>query len=411
MVSSTPANDIESIYRFKRVIETLYDDFMIRLIIIGLVCALQSTEDISTFERVKIAFGSCANEKEGSSLVWNQMGKEDLTALVLLGDTPYIDTTDLEVQRKRYKEFAEIPAFAQLVSKVPLYSTWDDHDFGRNDTDGNLAGKENSRQAFMENRNNPSYGENDQGIYTKFSQGDVTIFLLDTRWFAKTEGNANNPTLLGSQQWKWLDRELDESTTTFNVIACGMVFNNSVRPGKSDCWGKYPVEYARLLSLIKKSAPKTTVLVGGDVHWSRLLKHETKSKVGYDVYEFITSPIHEKLIQAANPPDDRLLFSKGEVNAFLIMETVENQQEELPPQLRFTFTNKNGDQLYQQTIVSNEELIAKIDLEIKELEAEIQVFIDDVRPLIQERRDLKDEIDKLRGEYVPPPPPPATRTD
>ena len=45
-----------------------------------------------------------------------------------------------------------------------------------------------------------------------------------------------------------------------------MVFNNSVRPGKSDCWGKYPVEYARLLSLIKKSAPKTAVLVGGDVH-------------------------------------------------------------------------------------------------------------------------------------------------
>ena len=384
---------------------------MIRLLIIGLVCSLQSPEDGGASERVKIAFGSCANEKEGSSLVWNQMAKEDLTALVLLGDTPYIDTTDLEVQRKRYKEFAEVLPFAQLVSKVPLYSTWDDHDFGRNDTDGNLAGKENSRQAFIEHRNNPSYGENDQGIYTKFSQGDVTIFLLDTRWFAKTEGNSNNPTLLGAQQWEWLERELNESKTTFNVIACGMVFNNSVRPGKSDCWGKYPVEYARLLSLIKKSAPKTAVLVGGDVHWSRLLKHETKSKVGYDLHEFVTSPIHEKLIEAANPPDDRLLFSRGEVNSFLLMEIIENQEEDLPPQLRFTFTNKNGEELYKRTIVSNEELIAEISLEVKELESEIQVFLDDVKPIIQKRRDLKDEIDKLKGEYVPPPPPPPTRSD
>ena len=67
--------------------------------------------------------------------------------------------------------------------------------------------------------------------------------------------------------------------------------------------------------------------------------------------------------------------------------------------------------MYQQTIVSNEELIAEIDLEIKELESEILVFFDNARPLIKERRDLKDEIEKLRGEYVPPPPPPPTRSN
>ena len=66
----------------------------------------------------------------------------------LLGDTPYIDTTDLKVQRRRYREFsAEVPAFADLVAHTPVYGTWDDHDFGRNDTDGNLEGKANSRQS------------------------------------------------------------------------------------------------------------------------------------------------------------------------------------------------------------------------------------------------------------------------
>ncbi len=314
---------------------------MLRLFLLAMLCSCSANHKP---EQVKIAFGSCANEKEGSSLVWKQMAKENLTALVLLGDTPYIDTTDLEVQRRRYQEFASVPAFASLVKEVPLYSTWDDHDFGRNDTDGNLAGKENSRKAFMEFRKNPSYGEHDQGIYTKFTQGDVTVFLLDTRWFAKTEGSETNPTLLGAQQWEWLERELGSSNSTFYVIACGMVFNDSVRPGKPDCWGRYPIEFARLLSVIKNSEKQHVVLVGGDVHWSRVLKHDTESKVGYDLYEFITSPIHEKLIEAANPPDERVIFSIGEINSFLLMET--NSDDEL----QFTITNKDGDELYVQTI-------------------------------------------------------------
>ena len=81
----------------------------------------------------RIAFGSCANEKEGSTKVWNRLNADNIDALVLLGDTPYIDTTDLATQRKRYREFSAVPAFASLVSHTPLYATWDDHDFGRND--------------------------------------------------------------------------------------------------------------------------------------------------------------------------------------------------------------------------------------------------------------------------------------
>jgi alkaline phosphatase D len=134
----------------------------------------------------RIAFGSCADEGDGSASVWRRMEGDEVTALVLLGDTPYIDTTDLARQRARYRAFAQPADFARLVSHVPVYSTWDDHDFGRNDTDGNLPGKENSRQAVTEYRPNPSFGENGEGIYTNFRQGPVEVFLLDARWFART---------------------------------------------------------------------------------------------------------------------------------------------------------------------------------------------------------------------------------
>ena len=301
---------------------------------------------------VKIAFGSCANEKEGSSKVWNRMNADNIDALVLLGDTPYIDTTDLAIQRKRYREFAEVPAFADLVSHTPVYSIWDDHDFGRNDTDGNLVGKEKSRQAFSEYRPNPSLGEEGQGIYTKFRKGPVEVFLLDARWFARTEKSENKiNTLLGKQQWAWLERSLKASTAPFKILACGMIFNDATRLGKTDYWGNYPTEYYRLLSVIKRNSISGISLVSGDIHWSRVIKHDTKSKIGYDLIEFITSPIHEKLISAANAPHEGDLFSIGEINSFLLLNATRNAEART---LTMTITNASGEALHVQTISHQE---------------------------------------------------------
>jgi alkaline phosphatase D len=294
-------------------------------------------------ETVRIAFGSCANEKEGSSKVWNRMNADKIDALVLLGDTPYIDTTDLTVQRKRYKAFSGVPAFASLLAHTPLYATWDDHDFGRNDTDGNLEGKEFSRQAFSEYRPNPSIGENNQGIYTKFKQGPVEIFLLDARWFARTETSHNIPTLLGKQQWNWLERALKASTSPYKILASGMIFNGATRPGKTDHWGAYPTEYLRLLSIIKRNNISGVILVSGDVHWSRVIKHNTTDTIGYDVHEFITSPIHEKLIVAADAYHEGLVFSIGEPNSFLLLESNKNEDS---ISLNMSLQNAIGETLY-----------------------------------------------------------------
>ncbi len=297
----------------------------------------------------RIAFGSCANEKEGSTKVWNRLNADNIDALVLLGDTPYIDTTDLTTQRKRYREFSAVPAFASLVSHTPLYATWDDHDFGRNDTDGNLEGKEFSRQAFSEYRPNPSCGQNGQGIYTSFVQGPIEVFLLDARWFARTEVSNNIPTLLGKQQWAWLERSLKASTLPFKILACGMIFNGATRLGKTDHWGAYPTEYLRLLSIIKRNNISGVVLVSGDIHWSRVIKHDTKKIIGYDLLECTTSPIHEKLIVAADAYHEGLVFSIGEPNSFLLVETKKNKDD---IELTMSLRNAEGEILYSHVFDS-----------------------------------------------------------
>ena len=286
-----------------------------------------------------IAFGSCAKEAEGSGRVWDRINALDPDALVLLGDTPYIDTTELKTQRRRYREFAMFPPFARLATHIPVYATWDDHDFGRNDTDGRLEGKENSRRAFIEYRPNPTAGEVGNGIYTRFRQGPMDVFLLDTRWFARTEGDGLTWTLLGKQQWAWLERSLKASDAPFKVLACGMVFNGSVRPGKSDCWGVYASEYARLRTLI--DGMPGVVLVSGDVHWSRELEHDATGD--WPLVEFVTSPVHEHLIAAANPDHPLVRWSRGEVNTFLVLDADATT-------LRASFMNADGALLHSRVL-------------------------------------------------------------
>ena len=256
-----------------------------------------------------LAIGSCADEKEGTQKLLRTIAALHPDAVAFIGDTPYIDTTDLARQRKRYGEFFSQPGMAEWLSSTPLAAVWDDHDFGLNDTDGRLKGKERSLQAFREWHANASFGTGTEGVYHRLRLGPMEVFLLDTRWFARTArctaADAVDPvmvgsadattaggwTLLGQAQWAWLRDGLSASTAPIKIIVSSMVFNSSVRPLKTDYWGMYPEEYARLMRLVR-DVPGGVVLVSGDVHTSRLLLHPTAATAGRDLWEIVSSPMH-----------------------------------------------------------------------------------------------------------------------
>ncbi len=297
----------------------------------------------------RLAIGSCAREAEGSRSVWRRMAAEDPDAVVLLGDTPYIDSTDLAVQRRRYAEFAAVSELAELLRERPLYATWDDHDFGLNDTDGRLEGKDNARQAFVEYRVNPSYGDGREGIYTKFRLGGVEVFLLDTRYFAGTERSpiADGPTALGRGQWEWLQDGLRASTAPFKVLASGMIWNYAVRPGKPDHWDSYVEEKEALFRWLGTERISGVVLMGGDVHRTRVLRYDTTDAVGYPLTELITSPIHDGVIDAANAPHPDLIHDSGEPHSYLLL-TVDTTVS--TPTLHARFENAAGRELYSLSL-------------------------------------------------------------
>lgn len=293
--------------------------------------------------KVCLAFGSCA--KTEPLALWTQMADRGAQGLVLLGDTPYIDSTVLQVAREKHREFLSIPELSRFMRQRPVWGTWDDHDFGRNNSDGNLPGKKNTRQAFVEYRANQTHGDNGKGVYTKFRYGPVEVFLLDTRWFAGTEPSpvdAKKPTLLGRRQWDWLLESLGRSTAPFKLITSGMIWDDK-KKGKSDDWMTYPHERAALFDFLGKKKISGAVLIGGDIHCSRLLRYKTEQQVGYPIHQFIVSPIHDGTIPSLNVPHPDLIKGASIPHVWLRLEV---DSSKTPATLHAEWIQMNGRKMW-----------------------------------------------------------------
>jgi len=309
---------------------------------------LVTAPDPSAPAKVRIAFGSCASERRYPELAtFGQILNTRCDSMVFLGDTPYIDSTDLAIQRSRYREFLGHPAISAVLKRVPAWSTWDDHDFGKNDTDGRIEGKENSRRAHLEYHAGPPAGDGTGGIYRSFRRGPVEVFLMDARWYAGTEPAASDPemlTLLGAAQWSWLKERLKASTATFKLLTTGMIWNESVRPNKSDHWGNYPHEREMLFRFLGDNEISGAVLIGGDIHRTRVVRHDVEEWVGYPLVELISSPMANSPILTAKQPHPGLLFDTGNPQNFMAFEADSTVD---PPRWTARFIDHEGNELYK----------------------------------------------------------------
>lgn len=301
-------------------------------------------------KKVSIVFGSCAGDPFDKPLpVWDAVAAASPDALCLIGDTPYIDSTDLAHQRKRYREFFSSPQLAAVLARTPTYGVWDDHDFGKNDTDGTLRGREFARQAFLEYHANAARGDEatGQGIYSSFRRGAVEVFLIDARWFSNTApsfADPEKPTLLGDVQWRWLREGLRRSDAPFKLLVTGMIWNDSVRPLKKDYWGNYAHERKALFEFLAQERITGVVLVGGDIHRSRLLKWPSdRTGVPYPLYELISSPLGSSVHQNANQPNDMLIWDAGSPRTFMIVEAEYGET----PTLTVRWRNDKGKTLHE----------------------------------------------------------------
>ena len=257
-----------------------------------------------------MAFGSCnyVNEsgyerhnKDGIESgygseyeIFTSIATKKPDVMVWLGDNTYLREADWNSRSgilKRYSHTRALPEMQPLLASTANYATWDDHDYGPNNSDRSFSGKGHALDAHRYFWPSPSSTVNYiGGITTSFEMLDVQIFLLDNRWNRtpeKRSDTAAKQTILGEHQIDWLIDALTSSTATFKIIAVGSQFISD-NPQK-ESFVKFPKERQRIIELITQNKITGVLFITGDVHAAELSKLDRAGT--YPLYEFTSSAL------------------------------------------------------------------------------------------------------------------------
>lgn len=268
-------------------------------------------------KRFRVALASCMRDSKHVGGMWTALADSKPDLLCLLGDNVYVDDGPKKKEPisrqkiwRRYVETRTTLEFYKLPVLIPTIATWDDHDFGVNNSYGNQKWAGYSAEIF---RNLYPQTEamseivKGPGVATAFSAFGQRFFFMDDRTYRQIR-------YLGSHHWgieqeEWLYDELaknDKPAWIFN----GSQFFGAYRRG----WSFEDNHYPRFLKLLGKLKTfNCPVIFGsGDVHYSEVMQIE-KSALGYETYEITSSSIHsnDKGVHRGNK---RRIASTGKYN-------------------------------------------------------------------------------------------------
>ncbi|OJJ16279.1 alkaline phosphatase [marine bacterium AO1-C] len=245
-----------------------------------------------------IAFGSC-NRQDLPQPLWKEIIKNNPNLWIWLGDNIYGDTEDMQLMKSKYDQVLANPDYQALIKASKVMGIWDDHDYGVNDGGVEYPKKDASQQLMFDflqyPKNTPLRQQ--KGAYhsqTITTNGKtIKIILLDARYFrdpVKRVKGVYLPnkrgTVLGKAQWKWLKKELTNSSADVHIIGSGIQFLPMEH--RFEKWANFPKERKKLIRLISKTKAKNVLLVSGDRHIAEISKYED-SKLGYPLYEITAS--------------------------------------------------------------------------------------------------------------------------
>ncbi len=245
-----------------------------------------------------IAFGSC-NRQDLPQPLWKEIIKNNPNVWVWLGDNIYGDTEDMKLMKSKYDQVLAHPDYQALIKTSKVLGIWDDHDYGVNDGGVEYPQKEASQQLMFDFLQYPQNTplRQQKGAYhsqsiTKNGK-TIKIILLDARYFrdpikrVKGEYLLNKRgTILGKAQWKWLKKELTNSSADVHIIGSGIQF--LPKDHRFEKWANFPKERKKLLKLIAKTKAKNVLLVSGDRHIAEISKYEDSS-LSQPLYEITAS--------------------------------------------------------------------------------------------------------------------------
>ncbi len=239
------------------------------------------------------AYDRPGNAYGGSTAIFGEIAALRPDLMLWLGDNTYLREVDWWSAGgidDRFRHSRAEPDLQPLLASTAHYATWDDHDYGPNDSDRSYVLKGETLDTFTAywpaaTRGLPGV----PGVFTQFQWADVEFFVLDDRYHrAPNDAPERERTILGPVQAQWLLDALTASRAPFKVVAVGGQFLNPV-PVFETFAAIAPAERRRLLDEIAARRIEGVVFLSGDRHHTELLKLDRPG--AYPLYEFTSSPL------------------------------------------------------------------------------------------------------------------------
>lgn len=249
--------------------------------------------------KVRIATASCMSDLYVSDItpMWQSVKGAKPELLVLLGDNVYAALVggvykgplDQVTLWNRYAETFLKLDFYRFENLIPTIAIWDDFDFGMKDGGTNNPHRFAAKAVFDAfypqgaGSEFPNY-EKGPGISARYSAFGLEFVLFDNRTFRTSE------THFGPEQEEWFFSALTKQKNPMWLISGDQWFGGYHKFESYE--GNHPKSFAEFLNRLSKTS-RPAMFFSGDRHLSEVIKVE-KELLGYETYEFTSSPLHAK---------------------------------------------------------------------------------------------------------------------
>jgi alkaline phosphatase D len=298
------------------------------IVVIGAILILsncsspkQGTENVT-----KITFGACGDQHYPQPVL-DLAARQNPDIFIYLGDNIYSDTYEMDTLKANYNMLGAKPEFQRLKAAAPIVATWDDHDYGWNDSGRHYPFKAQSKEIYLDffGDQGDTTIRNHAGIYHTVNldkQGKrIQIIMPDLRTFRDKllpyNGNRasdkrfnyaldyspytnSDSSLLGEEQWQWLEKQL-LLPADLRIIASSTQFG--ITHNGYEAWANFPHEQKRFLTLLKKIKANGVIFISGDVHYAEISKLMEPGL--YPLYDITSSGITSTW-DFATPNDNRI---------------------------------------------------------------------------------------------------------
>jgi alkaline phosphatase D len=220
----------------------------------------------------RLAFGSCSKQYE-KQFVWKDLIEQAPDLFIWGGDNIYANSNSPEKILAAYRQQNNVEDYKFFKMLTPIIGTWDDHDYGNNNEDGNFSIKKISREYALEFLEEPLMSPRRlrDGLYESYNFGEIgkkiKIILLDNRYFKNLE--TQSP-LLGGEQWNWLQNEIHNSDADLHLVVSGLSILSPQNKSAEE-WADYPSEKEKLKTLLRsKNIPY--LYLTGDKHFASIFQ-------------------------------------------------------------------------------------------------------------------------------------------